>query len=221
MRLPFRPVKREQVFGILAAMLHQRTLLGGREPDIDAGATFDRVHLDDHSWVDVAREWMHGADTLLDALVERVAWTQGKRWMYERMVDDPRLSRWFPAGEDLPHPALLAARAALTEHYGVPFGSVGCNYYRDGNDSVAWHADRELREVEDTRVAILTLGGRRPFLIRSRGGRSRNFEPGSGDLLVMGGRCQLDWEHHVRKVRRSTGPRVSCSWRWMRRTAEV
>jgi len=201
-------------------MLLQGTLLGGGEPEIDAGATFERVDLDDHSWVDVAREWLRGADTLLDALLTRVEWKQGKRWMYERMVDDPRLSRWFPAGVPAPHPVLDAARRALSARYGVPFGSVGLNYYRDGDDSVAWHSDKELRELDDTRIAILTLGARRAFLIRSKqGGKSRDIKPGPGDLLVMGGRAQMDWEHNAPKTRRAIGPRVSCSWRWMRSRA--
>jgi alkylated DNA repair dioxygenase AlkB len=198
-------------------MLHQRTLLGGGEPEIDRGATFERVHLDGQSWVDVARDWMRGADSILDALLASVEWKQGKRWMYERMVDDPRLSRWFPAGEPVPHPALDEARRALQARYDVRFGSVGLNYYRDGQDSVAWHSDRELRELGDTRIAILTLGATRPFLIRRKGGGpSRDIRPGTGDLLVMGGSCQMGWEHHVPKVRRVLGPRISCSWRWMR-----
>jgi alkylated DNA repair dioxygenase AlkB len=201
-------------------VLLQRTLLGGGEPEVDAGATFERVHLDrdswPKSWVDVAREWLHGADTLLDHLVAGVEWSQGRRWMYERLLDDPRLSCRVPPAHTQPHAALPAVRDALEQHYGVQFGTVGLNYYRDGEDSVAWHADRELRELDDTLVAILTLGARRPFLLRPRGGgRSYNFRPGSGDLLVMGGRCQMDWEHHVPKVRHA-GPRVSCSWRWMR-----
>jgi alkylated DNA repair dioxygenase AlkB len=109
------------------------------------------------------------------------------------------------------------AKHALEARYDVRFGSVGLNYYRDGNDSVAWHSDKELRDLEDTRIAILTLGARRPFLIRPKGGgASRDVKPGPGDLLVMGGRCQMDWEHNVPKVRRFTGPRISCSWRWMR-----
>jgi len=32
----------------------------------------------------------------------------------------------------------------------------------------------------------------------------------------MGGRAQMDWEHNVPKTRRAVGPRISCSWRWMR-----
>ena len=201
-------------------MLHQRTLLGAGEPEIDAGARFERVDLGSDSWVDIAREWLLGADTLLDALIDDVPWTRGRRWMYERIVDDPRLSSRYPDSEPLPHPALDDAKRALVQHYGVPFGGAGLNYYRDGNDSVAWHADRELRELEDTRVALLTLGARRPFLLRPRGGgKSRDFKPGSGDLLVMGGRCQMDWEHNVPKTR-AAGPRISCSWRWVRGSDE-
>ena len=197
--------------------LHQRTLFGGGEPAIHDRAHLERIHLDAQSWVDVAREWLHGADDLLDTLVASVEWQQGRRWMYERMVDDPRLSRWFPAGEPLPHPVMAEVKRALESRYGVRFGSVGLNYYRDGDDSVAWHADRELRELEDTRIAILTLGARRPFLIRPKGrGRSRDLAPASGDLLVMGGSTQMGWEHAVPKVRHA-GPRISCSWRWMRK----
>ena len=108
----------------------------------------------------------------------------------------------------------------MTKHLeailGVPLRTLGCNYYRDGRDSVAWHADRELRELDDTRIAIVTLGARRPFLLRPKGGgRSIDVAPGSGDLLVMGGACQIGWEHSVPK-RRACGPRVSCSWRWCR-----
>jgi alkylated DNA repair dioxygenase AlkB len=61
---------------------------------------------------------------------------------------------------------------------------------------------------------VLTLGARRPFLIRPRGGgRSFDVGPSSGDLLVMGGACQARWEHGVPKVVRA-GARVSVSWRW-------
>ncbi|MDZ4827605.1 MAG: alpha-ketoglutarate-dependent dioxygenase AlkB [Actinomycetota bacterium] len=201
--------------------VHQLTLPGGGDPALHDTAPFERTALDDQSWVDVARGWMAGADSLLALFEATVEWKQGKRWMYERMVDDPRLSRWFPAGTTPPDPVLAAAKHALEQRYCVRLGSIGLNYYRDGSDSVAWHADKELRDVDDSLVAILTLGGPRPLLIRPKGkGRSRDFGPGSGDLLVMGGRCQVDWEHSVPKVRRA-GPRMSCSWRWSRAVEKV
>jgi alkylated DNA repair dioxygenase AlkB len=194
--------------------VYQTSLLGAGDPVVDPTVSFERLHLDDQSWVDVARGWLHGADTLLDALIETVDWQQHRRWMYERMVDDPRLSRWFTADEPLPHGALAPVRSALEAHYHVPLGGLGLNYYRDGRDSVAPHRDRELRHLDDTLIAIVTLGARRPFLIRPRGGgKSRDISPASGDLLVMGGRTQVGWEHGVPKVKRA-GPRISATWRW-------
>jgi alkylated DNA repair dioxygenase AlkB len=192
----------------------QRTLLGQDEPRVDTHAHGERVALDDTSWIDVVRGWLTGADTLLDALVVTVDWRCGRRRMYDRMVDDPRLSRWYGPETALPHPALGMIRAELAQRYSVEFGGVGLNYYRNGRDSVASHRDRELRRLDQTLVAIVTLGATRPFLVRHRtGGRSRDLRPAAGDLLVMGGRCQADWEHCVPKVARA-GPRISVSVRW-------
>jgi alkylated DNA repair dioxygenase AlkB len=195
-------------------VVSQRTLLGAGDPAVLGDVPFERVRLDEHAWIDLARGWLRGADTLLDVLTEQVEWHQGRRWMYERMVDDPRLSCWLQPDEPAPHATLDEVKGALEARYEVRFGGAGLNYYRDGRDSVAFHRDRELRHVDDTIVAIVTLGARRPFLVRSRdGGPSRDLAPASGDLLVMGGSTQRDWEHGVPKVAHS-GPRISMTWRW-------
>ena len=70
----------------------QTSLLGVGPPTADPQAVVRRTWLDERSWVDVARTWLQGGDTLLVELVESVAWQQGRRWMYDRMVDDPRLT---------------------------------------------------------------------------------------------------------------------------------
>jgi alkylated DNA repair dioxygenase AlkB len=192
----------------------QLSLLGGVEPAVATDPAFERLPLGSGSWVDVSREWLLGADTLLVRLTETVDWRQGRRRMWDRMVDDPRLSRWYEPGEPLPDPALAAVGSALEAAYGVPLAGPAMNYYRDGSDSVAPHADRELRVLDDTIVAIVTLGDRRPFLVKPKaGGRSRDLAPAGGDLLVMGGSTQQHWTHAVPKVARA-GPRVSLSWRW-------
>jgi alkylated DNA repair dioxygenase AlkB len=85
-----------------------------------------------------------------------------------------------------------------------------------------------MRWCEDTVVAILTLGATRPWLLRPRAhrhstdertykGTTHDLRPGNGDLLVMGGRCQADWEHSVPPIREPVGPRVSVQWRWTSR----
>ena len=192
----------------------QCTLFGSCNPGVDPDASFERVDLGAGSWIDLARGWLHGADRMLDSLVDAVDWRCNTRWMYDRWVDDPRLSRWYGRGQEPDHVAFAAIRAAVTARYGVELGGFGLNYYRDGRDSVAFHRDRELRHIEDTLIAIVTLGARRPFLLRSRaGGPSRDLAPASGDLLVMGGAAQVHYEHAVPKVAHS-GPRVSATWRW-------
>ena len=183
-----------------------------------SGVHFERIELGDGAWVDVARGWFGGADDLMERLQASVDWRHHRRWMYERMVDEPRLSRWYRADEALPDEGLAAFRVAAGRHYGKRFGAMALNYYRDGRDSVAAHTDRELRHLDDTIVAILTLGAMRPFQLRPiGGGRSLDVRPASGDLLVMGGACQATWEHSVPKVARGAGARISASIRWARK----
>ena len=65
-------------------------------------------------------------------------------------------------------------------------------------------------------MATITLGHRRRFLLRPKGGgTSRRFDPGPGDLIVMGGASQTAWEHTVPKVA-SAGPRISITVRHSR-----
>ena len=104
-------------------------------------------------------------------------------------------------------------RRSLSSRYGVELDSVGFNLYRDGRDSVAWHRDRILAEVQNPIIALVSLGEPRKLLLRPReGGRSRAFSLGGGDLLVTGGRTNRDWVHTVPKVARA-GPRISLAFR--------
>jgi alkylated DNA repair dioxygenase AlkB len=101
----------------------------------------------------------------------------------------------------------------LSERYGRQFDSVGFNLYRDGRDSVAWHADRISKEIDDPVVALVSLGDSRKFLLRPKGGgKSRAFLLSRGDLLVTRGKTQRTWEHSVPKVARA-GPRISLAYR--------
>jgi hypothetical protein len=40
--------------------------------------------------------------------------------------------------------------------------------------------------------------------------------PGAGDLVVMGGACQQEWEHTVPKTAKAVGPRMSVTIRHSR-----
>jgi hypothetical protein len=194
----------------------QLGFFGVGDAGINEGAVPERTELDGGAWVEVRRGWLLGADTMCEELIRDVPWGHYRRRMYDRVVDEPRLTWRRGDGEDLPHVGLKMVGEALERIYRVPLVGPGLNYYRDGRDSVAFHGDRELRDLSDTLVAIVTLGATRPFLLRpAGGGRSTDFRPASGDLLVMGGACQALFEHGVPKIA-SSGPRVSASWRWVR-----
>ncbi|MGH3779896.1 MAG: alpha-ketoglutarate-dependent dioxygenase AlkB [Pseudonocardiaceae bacterium] len=101
----------------------------------------------------------------------------------------------------------------LSQRYQVRFDSIGVNYYRHGGDSVAWHGDRVRFALQRPRVAIISLGTPRRFGLRPRGGGAgRWFTLEGGDLLIMGGRSQHEWEHAVPKASRG-GPRISVTYR--------
>lgn len=175
--------------------------------------------LGEGAWIDVLPGWLSGADDLFTRLIEGVPWESERRRMYERVVDVPRLVRFYGAEETLPDPVLTQARTALSAHYGAelgePFATAGLCYYRDGRDSVAWHGDRIGRSrSEDTMVAVVSLGAPRPFLLRPRGGgTAQRLIVAHGDLVVMGGSCQRTWDHCVPKVSCGAMARISVQFR--------
>ena len=178
-----------------------------------------RTSLSRGAWVDYRPGWLAGADLLFDLLHRDVPWHAERREMYERIVDVPRLLKFYDEGEPLPHPVLTEARRFLSRWYaaelGEPFTTAGMCLYRDGRDSVAWHGDRIGRSKDlDTMVAILSVGSARSLMLRPRGGgESIGFSLGHGDLVVMGGSCQRTWDHCIPKTAKPVGPRISIQFR--------
>ena len=201
------------------AVAFQPSLFDAPAPALGGLERLRRTVLGDGAWIDVLPGWVGGADTLFEQLVAEIPWRAESREMYERVVDVPRLVHTYGIGAELPHPLLAEARDELSRHYfpelGEPFLTAGCCYYRDGNDSVAWHGDNIGRgRSHDTLVAIVSLGAPRKLLLRPRGGTTEVAHAlGHGDLLVMGGSCQRTWEHAVPKTARPVGPRISVQFR--------
>lgn len=188
---------------------------------------FERTWLDEASWVEVARDVVTEPDDLVAALTGGLRWSDGKVFRYDHWVAVPRLGAGYPLDRP-PHPVLHDVHRALQHRYGVRFAAPAVAWYRDGRDSVAFHRDRDMKWLDDTRIALLVVGHRRPFQLRPRSHRFAHdlpehgavvdLAPGHGDLLVMGGACQARWEHAVPKVAHRVGPRFSVQWRWTSRT---
>jgi alkylated DNA repair dioxygenase AlkB len=138
--------------------------------------------------------------------------------MYGNKVGTPRVVSWWgPDDPPPPVPDLVPLfermRAVLSDRYGRDLMSIGCNLYRDGQDSVAWHGDRVARDHDEAVIAIVSVGAPRPFRLRPKGGGAAlGWSLGGGDLLVMGGTAQRTWQHSVPKVARAA-PRISITFR--------
>ena len=197
---------------------------------VTADPVFERVQLDEHSWVDVARGWLEGADELFDALLNGVAWQPSKVFRYEKYVDERRLGSFWSRGRPLPHPALAPIHKAIQRDYNATFNGFGMIQYRNAGDGQAFHRDTDMRWLDDTIIAVLTLGAKRPWLLRPRTARlttgalktgkgaTHDLAPGNGDLIVMGGACQRDWEHSVPYLNKlGVGVRISLQWRYARK----
>lgn len=196
----------------------QPTLLGalGDAPRFDATFRGERhLTLDGSAWVEHVGGWVQGADALFERIVEIAPWEHRVVHMYDRMVDEPRLTAWYGRALDDPSvpPIIHEMAGALSARYERAFDSAGAALYRDGRDSVAWHGDRVGRTLVDPVVAILSLGSARTLRLRPKGGGAAHpFRLLPGDLFVMGGSVQRTWEHSVPKVARA-GARVSLQFR--------
>ena len=166
--------------------------------------------------------WLRGHEAVFQEVLDTTRWKAQQRMMYERMVEVPRWVAMLP--EDGPgHPILWEAADRLSAEYGWDLRSLGAALYRNGRDSVAPHGDKLGRLARNTVVAIVSLGERRKFAMRrvrrSPGSSTGNSQPcaidlraGWGDLVVMGGSCQVTWLHGVPKSP-SAGPRISIQFR--------
>jgi len=86
------------------------------------------------------------------------------------------------------------------------------NRYRNGTDSMGWHADDEpgMGSV----IGSLSLGATRKFRIRHNSTReTRTFLVGNGTLIIMAGTMQSFWQHEVPKTKQHVGERINLTFR--------
>ncbi len=191
---------------------------------IDRRAAVRRIELDDRSWVDLVEGFVRDPDAAFAEVFTTTPWSQTEVLRYDKYVPERRLSAGLRAEAS---PLLRQSELHVSSAYRVPVSGVAAILYRDGGDFQGLHSDREMRWLDDTVIAIVVLGQRRPFVLRRRVPLAEVVErvpagadagdvvltPGEGDLLVMGGRCQSDWLHGV-PAADVANPRISLTWRW-------
>lgn len=171
------------------------------------------------------------ANALLSSLLETIPWQQSALRIAGKLINVPRLQCWMGDAESnygysgmrlqlVPWQAeVLAIRQrveALTE---LEFNSVLLNYYRTGQDSVAWHADSEPELGADPVIASVSLGAERQFQLKSKSsGKATNYRMllRHGSLIVLGKGLQANWLHQLPKTKGLDHPRINLTFRQIR-----
>jgi len=169
------------------------------------------------------------ADRLFQRLWRQLDWCQHEVFLFGRKIRQPRLSAWYSdAGvayrysgltlRSAPwHPDLARLREELADLLGRPFNSVLANAYRDGRDTMGWHADDEPELGTQPVIASVSLGATRRMLLRpAGGGPSIGMDLPDGSLLVMSGPSQSDWRHCIPRTNKPVGTRINLTFRWIR-----
>jgi alkylated DNA repair dioxygenase AlkB len=191
-----------------------------------------RIDLGEGAWASLEPAFVPDHQPLMAKLVGSLPLGQETIVLFGRSVPMPRLTSWHgdpgcsyaysgrvfqPAPWT---PELAALRDRLVAREGCVFNSVLVNHYRDGGDSMGEHADNEPElgpSVDDVRIASVSLGAPRRFVLRHR--RTRRvvaFQLGEGSLLVMGGTTQRYYRHHLPRTRAPVGPRMNLTFRVIR-----
>lgn len=150
--------------------------------------------------------------------------------MYDKTVLTPRLTAWYGdenkryhlGGNDIQInpwlPELLTLKQRIEQSTGYRFNSVLLNLYRDGNDSVAWHRDKESELGNRPVIASVSLGQVRNFDFRQFDDHRQKYSLPllHGSLLIMKGDLQLHWEHRIAKSSKTMQPRINLTFRLIR-----
>jgi alkylated DNA repair dioxygenase AlkB len=163
------------------------------------------------------------ADTLFAVLQKTITWKQ-ERGRFNRPF--PRLTALYAdAGvtytySGVTYPSLVwtaelgAIRRRVEEAAGAPFNSVLLNRYRDGGDSMGFHADDEPELGPNPVVPSISLGAERRFVLRHNRTRERiEYDLQHGSLLIMAGTLQHFWQHALPKTPRPAGERINLTFR--------
>lgn len=144
-----------------------------------------------------------------------IAWKSGRRLMYEREVDVPRLRAHFRADDPALPGTLRQALDLVRTTFAAPFDSIGLNLYRDGQDSVAPHNDKLADLIKGEPIVLLSLGATRTMTIRGKQPPRHvmRVDLEAGSALLMSWETQRHYDHAIPKQRAPVGPRISLAFR--------
>lgn len=170
---------------------------------------------------------MNEADELFRQLKNEIPWQQDSITVFGKTHPQPRLTSLF-GNEGKPYsysnivmqpnlwnPLLMEIKNRVEEVCQENFTTVLLNYYRDGKDSMGWHADDEKELGINPIIASATFGAERMFHLKhnSMAEQKLKINLQHGSLLLMKGETQHFWKHQIPKTSKPIGERINLTFR--------
>tara|TARA_B100000424_G_scaffold52676_1_gene37690 strand:- start:81 stop:668 length:588 start_codon:yes stop_codon:yes gene_type:complete len=166
------------------------------------------------------------ADRIFASALNEIPWETSTIKMYGKEVSIPRLQCWIGdpgceyaySGKSLQRydffEPLIEIRSLIQNQLGIYFNSVLANLYRNGNDSMGFHADDEPELGNNPVIASLSLGEERPLIFQNKDkAETKTFDQPHGSLMLMKGATQSAWKHGIRKSKKISEPRINFTFR--------
>lgn len=193
-----------------------------------------RLDLADGGALVLVDRWLSAAESsaAMFALLAEVPWEQKPIIMLGKQILQPRLVAWYGDSDalykysgivnfPLPWTPLLAnLRDRAADAASAKFNSVLLNLYRDGSDSMGFHADKERELGRDPIIASVSLGATRRFSLRHAHAQGIDLSLTDGSLLILRGTTQHFWRHGVPKESKAVGPRINLTFRHVTRSED-
>jgi alkylated DNA repair dioxygenase AlkB len=152
-------------------------------------------------------------DMLFNELKSGIDWERFKYTVYDKEVLSPRLMQIINFDDDTEFSSLYAIKKRIEKLLGITFSYAVLNYYRDGNDYISYHADREVSDGQT--VASVTVGSTRRFHLKHKykSNIKYTFMLGHGDVLILNDiAIKKKYKHSVPKMA-NVGPRINITFR--------
>ncbi|MHA7943367.1 alpha-ketoglutarate-dependent dioxygenase AlkB family protein [Formosa sp. 3Alg 14/1] len=167
------------------------------------------------------------ADTYFNTLLTTLDWQQDDITIFGKSVPQPRLTALY-ANNEKPYSysgitmmpqkftdSLANIKTKIESETHHKFTTCLCNLYRNGSDSIGWHADNEKELGANPVIASVSFGATRVFHLKHRTDTNlkQKITLQHGSLLIMKGKTQQHWLHQIPKTKKPTGKRMSLTFR--------
>ena len=184
-----------------------------------------RIQLDENCFLRFWRKFLplEESNTIFQKLLE-LPFEKVSTVMYDKAMDYPRLfvvmteenlkSDQYSLKKINYTKEVLYLKEKIEKETNSKFNFVLIQLYRNGDDHISFHSDREVIPGNSI-IASLSFGETRRFVMKNIKNENikKEFDLINGSLITMEGETQIFWKHSIPKQKKVKNPRINLTFR--------